>query len=56
MAVKGCLNEDDQVASGSTSGSTENVETTGRRGELIEFVNPVPVRYNYDDDVTIRFE
>ncbi|VDO28426.1 unnamed protein product [Onchocerca flexuosa] len=56
MAVKGCLNGDDQVASSSTSGSTESVKTTGQRDELIEFVNPIPVRYNYDDDVTIRFE
>lgn len=50
------MSGDDQVASSSTSGSTESVETTGRRGELIEFVNPVPILYNYDDDITIRFE
>uniref|UniRef100_A0A0R3RMQ2 Transmembrane 9 superfamily member n=1 Tax=Elaeophora elaphi TaxID=1147741 RepID=A0A0R3RMQ2_9BILA len=57
--MKGCLSGDehDQVAaSSSLTGSTENVEAIGRRGELIEFVIPVPIRYNYDDDITVRFE
>ncbi|KAM3727252.1 putative endoglucanase [Dirofilaria immitis] len=56
MAIKGCLNGDDQISNSSASGSTESVETTGQLGELIEFVNPIPVCYNYDDDITIRFE
>ncbi|VDM14569.1 unnamed protein product [Wuchereria bancrofti] len=55
-ALKGCLSGDDQIASSSTFGSTEIVETIGRQGELIEFVNEVPIIYNYDDDITIRFE
>ncbi|VIO89566.1 Uncharacterized protein BM_BM11029 [Brugia malayi] len=55
-AIKGCLSDDDQIASSSTSGSTEIVETIGRQGELIEFVKPIPIIYNYDDDITIRFE
>uniref|UniRef100_A0A915PUA0 START domain-containing protein n=1 Tax=Setaria digitata TaxID=48799 RepID=A0A915PUA0_9BILA len=55
-AVKGFMSGTDQIASSSTSGSTESVETTGRRDELIEFVNSVSIFHNYDDDVTLRFE
>ncbi|EFO21038.1 hypothetical protein LOAG_07449 [Loa loa] len=55
-AIKGCLSGDNQVPGSSTFGSTESVATTGRRSELIEFVNSVPILHNYDDDVTIRFE
>lgn len=55
MTVKGCAVEDEQIPS-SSSGYTEGVETTGRRDELIEFVSSVPIAYNYDDDVTVRFE
>lgn len=40
----------------SPSGSTEYVETSGRAGELIEFVSPIPVAYSYDNDTTVRFE
>ncbi|VDK80972.1 unnamed protein product [Litomosoides sigmodontis] len=56
-AVKECLSDGDRSASRtSSSGSTENVETIGRPDELIEFVNSVPILYNYDDDITVRFE
>lgn len=64
-AIKECLSDDDRSASRSSSngccrilssGNTENVETIGRPDELIEFVNSVPILYNYDDDITVRFE
>ncbi|KAL3990862.1 hypothetical protein ACH3XW_33535 [Acanthocheilonema viteae] len=55
-AIKGCLSGNDRASSSSQTGNTESVPTVGQRGELIEFVKPVSILYNYDDDITIRFE